>query len=80
MKASGRLSIGAMRSWFRQCRATVKDPTCAEATLKQAEAFEERVEKSVADFRELAQMEAQARNNAWKVVEERIQENSVQRA
>ena len=48
--------------------------------MKQAEAFEERVEKSVADFRELAQMEAQARNNAWKVVEERIQENSVQRA
>jgi DNA-binding protein YbaB len=29
----------------------------------------------MADFRELSEMEAEARNNAWKVVQERMQEN-----
>jgi hypothetical protein len=29
----------------------------------------------VADFRELTQMEAHTRNDAWKILQERIQEN-----
>ena len=30
---------------------------------------------AVADFRELTQMEAHARNNEWKILQERMQEN-----
>ena len=33
------------------------------------------LQKAMANFRELSEMEAQARNNAWKVVQERMQEN-----
>ena len=29
----------------------------------------------IANVRELAEMEAQSRNNAWKVVQDRMQEN-----
>ena len=56
-------------------QATVKDATSAEAVSKQTEAVKQGVEKAVANFRELSELEAQARNNAWKVVQERIQEN-----
>ena len=42
---------------------------------KQTEAVKQGVDKAVANFRELSQLEAQARNNAWKVVQDRIQEN-----
>jgi phasin family protein len=50
-------------------------PPSAEAISKQTEAVRQGVEKAVANFRELSQMEAQSRNNAWKVLQERIQEN-----
>jgi hypothetical protein len=33
------------------------------------------MQRAIANFRELSEMEAQARNNAWKVVQERMQEN-----
>jgi hypothetical protein len=33
------------------------------------------LKKAVANFRELSQMETQARNKAWKVVQKRMQEN-----
>ena len=56
-----------------QWQATVKDATSAEAVSKQTEAVKQGVEKAVANFRELSELEAQARNNAWKVVQERIQ-------
>ena len=58
-----------------QWRAAVEDVTSAEATSKQAEAAKQRVDKAMANFRELTQIEAQARNNAWKVMQDRMQEN-----
>jgi phasin family protein len=64
-----------LQETLAQWQATVKDATSAEAMSKQAEAVKQGVEKAVANFTELSQMEAQARNNAWKVVQERIQEN-----
>jgi phasin family protein len=63
-----------LQETLAQWQATVKDATSAEAMSKQAEAVQG-VEKAVANFREFSQMEAQARNNAWKVVQDRIQEN-----
>src|SRR6516164_11425770 len=78
LKESRRLSIGAMRSCRKRSRSgrqPSRMPTSAEAVSKQTEAVKQGVEKAVANFRELSEMEAQARNNAWKVVQERIQEN-----
>ena len=56
-------------------QATVKDATSSETIAKQAEAGKQGVEKVIANIRELADMEAQSRNNAWKVVQDRMQEN-----
>ena len=64
-----------LQETLAQWQATVKDATSADAMSKQAEAVKQGVEKAVANFTELSQMEAQARNNAWKVVQDRIQEN-----
>jgi phasin family protein len=65
-----------LKDTLAQWQATVKDATSAEAVSKQAEAVKQGIEKAVANFRELSEMEAQARNKAWKVVQDRIQENS----
>jgi phasin family protein len=65
-----------LQKTLSQWQATVKDATSAEAVSKQAEAVKQGIEKAFANFRELSEMEAQARNNAWKVVQDRIQENS----
>ena len=64
-----------LQETLAQWQATVKDATSAEAMSKQAEAVKQGVEKAVANFRELSELEAKARNNTWKVVQERIQEN-----
>ena len=39
------------------------------------QAAKQGVQKAIANFRELSEMEAQSRNNAWKIVQERMQEN-----
>ena len=56
-------------------QAAVKDATSAEAISKRTEAAKQGVQKAIANFRELSEMEAQSRNNAWKIVQERMQEN-----
>jgi hypothetical protein len=42
---------------------------------KQAEAVRQGVQQAIANFRELSEMEAQARSNTWKVVQDRLQQN-----
>jgi phasin family protein len=64
-----------LRETLAEWQAAVKDATSAEAMSKRAEAAKHGVQKAMANFRELSEMEAQARNNAWKVVQERMQEN-----
>jgi phasin family protein len=49
--------------------------TGTDALSKQADIAKQGVEKAVANFRELTQLEMQAHTNAWKVVQERMQEN-----
>jgi len=56
-------------------QAAVKDATSAEAITKRAEAAKQGVQKAIANFRELSEMEAQSRSNAWKILQERMQEN-----
>lgn len=64
-----------LQETLAQWQAAMKDVPGPEALSKQADVARQGVEKAVANFRELSQMEAQARNNAWKVVQERMQEN-----
>ena len=42
---------------------------------KSAEMAKQGVQQAIANFRELAEMEAQSRSKAWKVLQDRFQEN-----
>lgn len=64
-----------LRETLGEWQAAITNVASADAVSKQAEAAKQGVEKAVANFRELSQLEAQARSNAWKVVQERMQEN-----
>ena len=64
-----------LQETLAQWQAAVKDATSSEAIAKQAEAGKQGVQQVIANIRELAEMEAQSRNSAWKVVQDRMQEN-----
>ena len=64
-----------LRETLSEWQAAIKDAASAEAMSKRAEAATQGMQRAIANFRELSEMEAQARNNAWKVVQERMQEN-----
>ena len=64
-----------LRETLAEGQAAVKDATSPEAITKRAEAAKQGVQKAIANFRELSEIEAQSRNNAWKIVQERMQEN-----
>src|SRR6476659_3101462 len=64
-----------LQETLAQFQAAIKDATSSEAIAKQAEAGKQGVQQVIANIRELAEMEAQSRNNAWKVVQDRMQEN-----
>jgi phasin family protein len=66
-----------LRETLAEWQAAVKDATRAEAITKRTEAAQQGVQKAIANFRELSEMEAQSRNNAWRIVQERMQENMV---
>ncbi|MGI9025214.1 MAG: TIGR01841 family phasin [Burkholderiaceae bacterium] len=60
-----------------QWQAAMQDATGPDALSKQAERARKGVQKAMADMRELAEMEAASRSKAWKVVQDRFQENLV---
>ena len=60
---------------FAEWQAAVSSLTGVDAFSKQSDIARQGVEKAVANFRELTQLEMQAHTNAWKVVQERMQEN-----
>ena len=64
-----------LKEKLAEWQTAVKDATSSEAIAKRAEAGKEGVQQVIANIRELAEMEAQSRNNAWKVVQDRMQEN-----
>lgn len=64
-----------LQETLAQWQSAIKDATGADGLAKQAEAAKAGVEKALANFSELSEMEAQARNNTWKVVQDRLQEN-----
>ncbi|MDO8398408.1 MAG: phasin family protein [Bradyrhizobium sp.] len=64
-----------LQETLAQWQAAIKDATGADGLARQAEAAKAGVEKALANFSELSELEAQARNNTWKVVQDRLQEN-----
>jgi phasin family protein len=66
-----------LRETLAEWQAAVKEATSAEAISKRADVAKQGIEKAIANFRELSEMKAQSRDNAWKIVQERLQENMV---
>jgi phasin family protein len=58
-----------------QWQAALKDASSPDALSKGAEAARQGVEKALANFRDLTELEAKARADAWKVVQDRMQAN-----
>ena len=58
-----------------QWQEAMKDATGKDAMSKRAEMAKKGVQQAIANFRELAEMEAQSRGKAWKVLQDRFQEN-----
>jgi phasin family protein len=58
-----------------QWQDAMKDATGKDAMSKRTEMAKKGVQQAIANFRELAEMEAQSRSKAWKVLQDRFQEN-----
>ena len=58
-----------------QWQEAMKDATGKDALSKQGELAKKGVRRAVASVRELAEMEAKSRSKAWKVVQDRLQQN-----
>ena len=58
-----------------QWQEAMKDAGGKDAVAKGAEMAKKGMEQAIVNIRELAEMEAQTRGNAWKVVQDRFQEN-----
>jgi hypothetical protein len=56
-------------------QAAMKDATGKDAVSKNAERAKQGVKNAIDRFRELAEMEAESRRKAWKVLQDRFQEN-----
>ena len=61
----------ALAEW----QEAMKDATGKDAMSRNAERAKKGVQQAIANFRELAEMEAQSRSKAWKVLQDRFQEN-----
>lgn len=56
-------------------QAALKDATGKDALSKSSERAKQGVKQAIDRFRELAEMEAESRRKAWKVLQDRFQEN-----
>ena len=64
-----------LRSALVEWQEAMKDATGKDALSKNADRAKQGVKKAIESFRELAEMEAESRRKAWKVVQDRFQEN-----
>ncbi len=67
-----------LKEAFVKWRDATKDASGTEMLTKQAELARQGVQDAIANVRELAQMEAQSRKQAWKLVQDRFEENLAQ--
>lgn len=64
-----------LREHIATWQDSMKDAIGADALAKQSKAMEQAMKKAMADFKELAALETKARTDAWKVVQQRMQDN-----
>jgi phasin family protein len=64
-----------LKEAFTKWRDAMKEASGTELVTKQASLARQGVRDAMANVRELAQMEAKSRKEAWKVVQERFEEN-----
>jgi phasin family protein len=75
IKALGQRRNEILRAALVEWQQAMKDATGKDALKKNAERAKQGVKKAVEAFRELAEMEAESRRKAWKVLQDRFQEN-----
>ena len=64
-----------LRAALVEWQEAMRDATGKDALSKNADRARQGVKKAIDNFRELAEMEAESRRKAWKVVQDRFQEN-----
>lgn len=64
-----------LKETLAEWQGALNDAAGKEAIAKRSEAAKRGVQQAVDNLRELAELEAQTRTKAWKVVQERMQEN-----
>lgn len=64
-----------LKDALTQWREAMQEVAGQDAMSKAADTARQGVQQAMANFRELAEIEAQSRNKAWKVVQDRFQEN-----
>ena len=75
IKALARRRNEILKEALAEWQAAMKDATGNDAMTKNAERAKQGVKQAVDRFRELAEMEAETRRTAWKVLQDRFQEN-----
>ena len=64
-----------LRNSIAERQESVKDTLGPDAMAKQSEAIQRSMKRAMADFKELTALETKARTDAWKVVQQRMQDN-----
>jgi phasin family protein len=64
-----------LRAALIEWQEAMKDATGKDAMSKNADRAKQGIKKAIESFRELAGMEAESRRKAWKVLQDRFQEN-----
>jgi phasin family protein len=64
-----------LRGTLVEWQEAMKDATGKDALSKNTDRARQGVKKAIDNFRELAEMEAETRRKAWKVLQDRFQEN-----
>ena len=75
IKALAQRRTEILQEALAEWQEAMKDATGKDALSRNAERAKKGVQQAIANFRELAEMEAQSRSKAWKVLQDRFQEN-----
>ncbi len=75
MKALAQRRSEMLRETLSQWQETLQGATGKDMLAGQTEAAQRGVQQAIDNFRELTEMETQARSKAWKVLQDRMQEN-----
>lgn len=75
IKALNKRRNEMLKEALAEWRAAMKGSTGKDVLSKQAELARKGVQDAIANVRELAEMEAQSRKKAWKLVQDRFEEN-----